>query len=267
MILPEYIKVKTTTGRIEKGILSIPVSLRHIFPLVRQDIFLMLDNSRRLYSKSFSPYESSTRECRINGLHKWFTKHNAKGDEEVVITVIDRDRSIYRLSFEVNFISQAEALEKQFLTSPTDNEAEKNIEKVTFWTGLERMTFSLDEYKNLSALDQDEIRKLLLIKEKNIREKTTSSIKLIFYDIYDGKCQLCRFTFRKKDGKNYFEMHHIDPRKGHIIKNLLAVCANCHRQFEYAKVNYTFDRKNWLRQVKFNNITNTVKYIISPENI
>jgi hypothetical protein len=53
------------------------------------------------------------------------------------------------------------------------------------------------------------------------------------------KCQLCGFTFKKKNGENYNEMHHIIPlsKNGKDAEiNTLVLCANCHRQFHYASV-------------------------------
>ena len=55
-----------------------------------------------------------------------------------------------------------------------------------------------------------------------------------------SKCQICNFTFKKKDGENYNEVHHIIPlsMNGKDAKiNTLVVCANCHRQLHYADVN------------------------------
>lgn len=52
-------------------------------------------------------------------------------------------------------------------------------------------------------------------------------------------CQLCSFTFKKKDGEPYNETHHIIPlsEKGKDENiNTLVLCANCHRQLHYADV-------------------------------
>ena len=55
-------------------------------------------------------------------------------------------------------------------------------------------------------------------------------------------CQLCQFTFKKKDGKNYNEIHHIIPltEKGKDEKiNTLVLCANCHRKLHYATTDFS----------------------------
>ena len=56
------------------------------------------------------------------------------------------------------------------------------------------------------------------------------------------KCQICGFTFKKKNGENYNETHHIIPlsENGKDEKiNTLVLCANCHRQLHYAEVDIT----------------------------
>jgi predicted HNH restriction endonuclease len=57
-----------------------------------------------------------------------------------------------------------------------------------------------------------------------------------------NECQLCKFTFKKKNGENYNETHHIiqlsDGGKDAEI-NTLVVCANCHRKLHYADVDIT----------------------------
>lgn len=51
---------------------------------------------------------------------------------------------------------------------------------------------------------------------------------------YDGRCQMCRRTFRKKDGENYAEVHHLASNDH--PKNLIVLCATCHRMLHYAHV-------------------------------
>ena len=57
-----------------------------------------------------------------------------------------------------------------------------------------------------------------------------------------NNCQLCGFTFKKKNGENYNETHHIiqlsEGGKDAEI-NTLVLCANCHRKLHYADVDIT----------------------------
>ena len=68
----------------------------------------------------------------------------------------------------------------------------------------------------------------LIVKERVLAERGRS-------------CQLCRFTFRTKQGHDYAEAHHIIPVSEHSLDNpdnLLVLCANHHRQLHYADVEW-----------------------------
>jgi len=65
--------------------------------------------------------------------------------------------------------------------------------------------------------------------------------------IYNNQCQICGFTFKKDNGENYSESHHLIPLKDNgidDIKNLIIVCPNCHKKLHYAtKENYEIKYK------------------------
>jgi hypothetical protein len=66
-------------------------------------------------------------------------------------------------------------------------------------------------------------------------------------------CQICSFSFKKKDGSDYNEIHHIIPlsKNGKDKKiNSLVLCANCHRQLHYADVDISKVLEN---KIKINN--------------
>jgi hypothetical protein len=84
------------------------------------------------------------------------------------------------------------------------------------------------------------------------REKVPYYLRNIFKNVYNGKCQLTKFSFFMQNEEPYFEIHHIDPMKGSHIKNLLVVSPNVHAQFTHAKVDHIFDDDKLLRTVKFN---------------
>lgn len=63
--------------------------------------------------------------------------------------------------------------------------------------------------------------------------------------IYNNQCQICEFTFKKDNGENYSETHHLIPLGENgfdNIKNLIVVCPNCHKKLHYAK-NKKYDIK------------------------
>ena len=69
--------------------------------------------------------------------------------------------------------------------------------------------------------------------------------------------------FLKKDKKPYYEIHHLDASLGHHPRNLILVCANCHRQFEYADVIKDFNIDGWLIRVLFNQKEYLIKQAVN----
>src|SRR5436190_19732577 len=63
-----YVTIKITRSRIDKGLLAIPVSLLDRFPKEKRKITIFFDSEEKSSMKSFVPYNSSSQECRIHGL-------------------------------------------------------------------------------------------------------------------------------------------------------------------------------------------------------
>jgi predicted restriction endonuclease len=84
-------------------------------------------------------------------------------------------------------------------------------------------------------------------------------IRVLLRELHSGKCQLCSFTFEKRNGEPYFEIHHLDPEIGHHPANLLVLCPNCHAQFEHAIVTNFEWARNWLVGVTINGKRITVR--------
>ena len=78
------------------------------------------------------------------------------------------------------------------------------------------------------------------------------ALRALLEAIHQGKCQICGFTFKKRDGKPYFEIHHLEPDQGHHPMNVLVICPNCHAQLENATVAETERVMGWLVAVKIN---------------
>ena len=105
-----YVTIKMTQGRINKGLIAIPVSLAKWFPDHNGVIQVYFDDSTVLHTKKYSSYNSTTRECRIYGMREWFEKNKIKNGDEIVIQVIDKDNFKYRLVNESNFIIKTSRL-------------------------------------------------------------------------------------------------------------------------------------------------------------
>jgi 5-methylcytosine-specific restriction endonuclease McrA len=111
---------------------------------------------------------------------------------------------------------------------------------------------ALAELRRLAQQQREEERRRLPVRATARRESVPVNIRALLKAVHDGKCQLCGFTFRKRDGDPYFEIHHIEGTKGNQLWNLLVVCPNCHAQFEHADVGRFEKRGNWIVAVTIN---------------
>jgi hypothetical protein len=57
-----YVTIKATQSRINKGLLAIPVSLLDRFPKEKRKTTLLFDDEEKYFIKSFVPYTSSSQE-------------------------------------------------------------------------------------------------------------------------------------------------------------------------------------------------------------
>jgi hypothetical protein len=243
-----YITVKVTQGRIDKGLLAVPVSLIGLFP--KQKGWIFIDNTDGVYEKkAYTPYASSSRECRIGGLKDFYSKYAFKNNDELVIQKINDDT--FRLLPEKVFRKNiADSLSK-FENSTNEVDADRYLKEVSEISNLDKKTILCNEFVQLSK------RKISsrIIERKTLspsKESVPLSMRKILRSMYDGKCQITNFAFLMKNGDPYFEIHHIDPLIGNHPKNLLVVCPNVHTQFTYSHIEQSFDNNGWLRSVKFN---------------
>ena len=109
-----------------------------------------------------------------------------------------------------------------------------------------------------------------MLSKDETRESTTSKIvrySKIVTELkrkYNGCCQIenCGFTFKKSDGENYSEAHHLIPLSqggSQKISNVVILCANHHRIFHYAHIeigNLESNKRNVI--INQNHYTNIV---------
>lgn len=86
-----YITLKITKSRIDKGLIAIPVSLTELFPKNKNKI-LVVNNDNSEHLKSFTSYKSSSRECRIGGMRDFYEKFKIQDGDELVIMLLDDDK-------------------------------------------------------------------------------------------------------------------------------------------------------------------------------
>lgn len=71
------------------------------------------------------------------------------------------------------------------------------------------------------------------------RHERDSALSGLLKELRGYKCQICGYTFETATGELYCECHHLEylAHQGlDVSKNMLVVCANCHRQMHYGKV-------------------------------
>ncbi|MCC6543102.1 MAG: HNH endonuclease [Nitrospirae bacterium] len=248
-----YATIKVTQSRIDKGLIAIPVSLIRWFPDHKTTIKVFLDESAVLHNKSYSPYTSSTRECRIGGMAEWYKENKLKDGDEIVVQLIDKKHFIYRLVPEQKFLLKTQELQSSLDKAESENEASENIITLANWADLEKKKVVLGEYHRLIKSTPIKERRYINKYSDRVKEDVPPNIRVLLGELYQGHCQVCDFWFLKKDNKPYFEIHHINPDQGHHPKNLVIVCGNCHNQFEFANVTNEFTVNSWLTTVSFNN--------------
>jgi len=247
----KYATIRITQSRLDKGLIAIPVALAESFPDHNETIQVYLNDSPVSETKQYSSYTSSTRECRIGGVRQWFEQNNIKSGDEVVIQFIDRKRFIYLLIPERNFLMTAQDLQRDLDGSKTEQEASEKIIGLARWTQTDKSKVALNELYRLSGQQLTE-RKRVSAPLIRTKESIPANLRVLLSDVYKGHCQVCDFWFLKRDREPYFEIHHLDPLKGHHPKNLLVVCGNCHNQLEYADVKHEFNYELWLIRLFFN---------------
>ena len=248
-----YETIKITKSRIDKGLLAIPKSLSHFFPNHNSKIKIYLEDSNDYQIKNFSSSTSRTKENRIGGLANWFKKSQIKKDDEIVIQFIDKKNYIYRLITENKFINKTKAIQKSYNITRAEIEVIKRLEELSDWTQKKQREVVLYEYARLVNEMPFIERKRRLKSHLKTKETAPNNIRILLEKLYNGHCQICDFHFLKINKKPYYEIHHINPLKGHHPKNIVLVCANCHKQFEFSNVVKIINQTGWLIGVKFNN--------------
>ena len=258
-----YITIKATKSRIDKGLLAIPVSLVDLFPENTNKIFLVNDDGQ-IEHKTFTPYSSSSRECRIGGLRTFYENHGIVDGEELVIQLLDSDK--FRILPERLFQHILRDKYADFEQSISEYEIDKSLNDISLFINLLHAQILKNEF--IFRSKQEIGRRKFVEKNKTkVRERVPCSIRRILLELYSGKCQVTNFTFLTKSHKPYFDIHHIDPEKGNHFKNLLVVSPNTHAQFTHCTLEQNFDKEGWLRKVKFNNNEFKVFQIVDRLNI
>ncbi|MGH7142608.1 MAG: HNH endonuclease [Planctomycetota bacterium] len=118
-----------------------------------------------------------------------------------------------------------------------------------------------DDFPEQGRISPDEMRTV-----KQLVRKCQELVKRL-KGVYKGECQICGDTFEKeskKNGTHYCEGHHLTPlaEGGSQIdpKNMVILCATCHRKLHYADCSELGALKGGRRKIIVNEKTLYIKY-------
>lgn len=254
-----YKTIRVTKSRINKGLLAIPVTLIDNFPDKKTKVYVSFDDKSQSIPKNFTPYSSSSKECRIGGMRSFYENYQVEDGDELVIKRIGEKK--YQILTESLYEENVLKIEHELDNAKDEEEADNHIKLISEITNQDLKKTVLSEFFRLTKKEIPK-RKYKKTKKVKTKESTPPSIRKLLGEIYNGKCQISGFGFIMKSGNPYFEIHHIKPDFGNHIKNLLLVSPNVHAQFTYTNLKEHFDEKGWLRRVQFNDENYPVKQAI-----
>ena len=188
-----YITIKTTKSRIDKGLLAIPVSLTEIFPKSANTIYLIDENGNE-EMKSFTPYKSSSRECRIGGLKNFYEKYQILNGDELVIQLLDDKK--YRIIPEKLFENTLIKYLSEFEKIDNENLLEEKLNSISKYTNATKQEILKNEFIRLSSNEIKERKSTA--KQIITKESVPSAVRKILLNLYEGRCQVSDFTFLMK---------------------------------------------------------------------
>ncbi len=260
--------IRASSSRLEKGLLAIPQRFNDWFPRERGLIQIVFDDEDKQRSLTFHPYDPVVKETRIFGLGHWFSTRGVRDGDLVSITVDDPDRRLYRIALERYIREREEQKARHGLeNAQSDSEAERELKALSRLTKKHPRALAGEELLRIAQGSVRRPRPRVPPGAAERHEGLPSSIRILLREVHDGKCQVCSFTFEKRNGEPYFEVHHLDPEVGHHPSNLLVLCPNCHAQFEHAKVTDFRWAGIWLVGVTINGKRLSIRQPLAHDSI
>jgi hypothetical protein len=229
------------------------------FPKDRTKVYISLGTSQEEIPQTFTPYTSSSGECRIGGMRNFYEDFQVKDGDELVLQILDDKK--YRILTERQFGESIRTMEEALDKSKDENEAGYKLKRISEVTNSDFHGTVLSEFYRLSSGIAQK-RRYYKPSSGAKKENIPASMRKILTEIYGGRCQITQFGFLMRNGKPYFEVHHIKPELGSHLKNPLVVSPNIHALFTYAHVEQYMDEEGWLRAVRFNNEEYRVTQVI-----
>jgi len=260
--------IRVSASRLEKGLLAIPQKFKDWFPGEKGHIQVVFDDEEKAKALNFHPCDPVIKENRIFGLGRWFSKRRVDEGDLISVTLEDLDGRLYRIALDRFVREREEQKSRQKLqVARTDSEAEQELSTLSRLTGKRPRRLAREELLRIAQGSLRQPRPRVFPGAADRHGGVPSGIRVLLREFYDGKCQLCSFTFKKRNGDPYFEIHHLDPEVGHHPSNLLVVCPNCHAEFEHATIANFEWAGNWLVGVTINGKRIAVRQPLAHDSI
>ncbi len=202
----ERFTIRASSSRLEKGLIAIPQRFNDRFPGERGPIQIVFDDEQESKPLTFHPYDPVVKESRIFGLGHWFSKRGVREGDQISITLEDLNRRLYRIALDRYVREREEQKSRQQLqAAQTDSEAEKEIDTLSRITRKRPRQLAHDELSRIAQISARRPRPKIHPGAAERHEGVPSVIRVLLRELHDGKCQLCSFTFEKRNGGPYFE--------------------------------------------------------------
>lgn len=219
-------------------------------PMKNLALFLRIKGKNRVEKKEFKEYGEI---FEIGGA--WYNRLPSLWQMAEFCDVLEFDSGFFRIydaSYVKDFtISSSEEAEKKAIRDSVKEIRRR--ERKPQELDIDEESFLEDIPTNLPPQKRKVISTLV---RRN--SKIAKKLKIL----YNGECQICGFTFKKKDGENYAETHHLIPlgdSGSDSISNIVILCPNCHSQLTYASVELGGLGSN-KRDIKINNVQKEIRY-------
>lgn len=263
---PDNFSLVVTKSRLAKGLLAIPKKHAYLFPPRKTEIKLVFDDAESIELKSYVPDDKRVKERRIFGLGRWFAHRDVKPGDRLTITVIDRQKQVYRITLDRHIRTRRERTAREALKrAPNDEVAFEQLQVLAKITKKDERRAAKEALLEVARESVYRGRSRAETSRTGQHQTEAPAVRVLLRELHQGKCQICSFTFAKRKGDPYFEVHHLEPDVGDHPANLLVLCANCHAQFEHANVG-GFERVGgWVVAVTINGKRHTVRQPLRTE--
>ena len=260
--------VRASASRLDKGLLAVPQKFRDWFPSEKRQIPVVFDDEDAVKVLTYHPSDPTTKESRIFGLHPWYSEREVRQGDLISITLEDTDPPLYRIALDRYVRKRQEGLARQRLIgADADSEAEQQLSILKQLTRKRPRELAQEMLLRIAQESARDLRPSVTPTGGERRGGVPAGIRVMLRELHEGKCQICSFTFEKRSGEPYFEIHHLDPLIGHHPTNLLLVCPNCHAQLEHATIDDFRWAGHWLVGLSINGKRVSVRQPLAHDSL